>query len=196
VLKNLAYLKYEHRELEIFKDVMELYGEVLEKEIFQYTVTGTEEYYETVGEYKQERCELNAFAAKWMASGTFKLEAIQHFQDALSEELFWEYNERHCRKLGEEATGSTMSTDDLFKIETMEDGDEFLWKGLLARRDGDKGTVLWFSTCQSCGKQETKEKKLLRCSRCSRACFYCNKECQKRDWKDHTHECKKRSSGV
>jgi hypothetical protein len=87
VLKNLAYLKYEHRELEIFKDVMELYGEVLEKEIFQYTVTGTEEYYETVGEYKQERCELNAFAAKWMASGTFKLEAIQHIQDA-----FWVKN--------------------------------------------------------------------------------------------------------
>jgi hypothetical protein len=139
------------------KGVMDLHGEALK--IFQYTATGAEEYYETVGEYKLERYELNTLAAQWMASGTCKLEAIQYFQqDALSQELMWEYKKQHCRKLVEEATGSTMSTDDLFKIETMEEGAEFLWKCLLARKYGEKGTVLWYSTCQSCGKQETKER--------------------------------------
>jgi hypothetical protein len=106
--------------------------------IFQDTVTGAEEYYENVGEYKRERCELNAFAAQWMASGSCKLEAIQYFQDALSEEFMWEYKEWHCRKLVEEATGSTMPIDDLFKIETMEEGDKFIWKCLLARNYGEE----------------------------------------------------------
>jgi hypothetical protein len=55
---------------------------------------------------------------------TYKSEAIQYFQDALMEEVSWEYQERQCRTLLEDAIGSTMllSTDDLFNIETMEVG--------------------------------------------------------------------------
>jgi tetratricopeptide (TPR) repeat protein len=194
VLKNLAWLKYESQEVALFKSVMELYGEALE--MFQTAVSDAEdkEYYEHVGAFKWERYELSAFAAQWMALATYKSEAIQYFQEALTEEYFWEYPERHCRKLLEDATGSTMSTDDLINIETMEEdeGDEFVWKCLLAWKAGEKGIVQWLPTrfCQDCGEKETNDKKLLRCSRCLRA-FYCTKECQKRDWSDHKHDCKK-----
>jgi hypothetical protein len=193
VLKNLCWLKYEKRQVDIFKDVIELYVKALE--MFQTTISDAEdkESYENVGEFKLERYKLNAFAAQWMAFATYnKSEAIQYFQDALTEETFWEYEERHCRKLLEGATGSAMSTDDLINIETMEEGDEFVWKCLLACRDGEKGVVVWVSTrsCQDCGEKETEYKKLLRCARCSCA-FYCTKECQKRDWRDHKHDCKK-----
>jgi hypothetical protein len=182
VLKNLAWLKYENRQLEIFKDLMELYGEALE--MFETAVSDAKdkEYYEDVGDLKVERYELNAFAAQWMALGMYKSEAVECFQYALTEESMWEYQERHCRKLLEDATGSTMSSDDLINIDIMDKGDEFLWKCLLACIEGEKGTVQWFPTrfCQTCEKEETEGKKLLRCSRCLRA-FYCTKECQKRD---------------
>jgi hypothetical protein len=195
VLKSLARLKYENREIDIFKDVMELYGEALGW--FEMTVSDAEdeEYYDNVGNFKWERYELNAFAAKWMATMQimYKPEAIQYFRDALAEESVWEYQDRYCRIVLEHATGSTMSIDDLTNIEMMmEEGDEFLWKCLLAMRDGERGTVKWSPTsfCQTCGWEETKDKKLLQCSRCLRA-FYCTKECQKIDWKGHKLDCKK-----
>ena len=192
VLKNLAWLKYEKRQVDIFKDVMHLYGKALE--MFQTAVSDAEdkENYENVGAFKQECYKLSAFAAQWMAVATCKSEAIQYFQDALTEEMFWEYEGRYCRKILEDATSSNMSIDDLINIETMEEGDEFVWKCLLACREGEKGNVQWCPSrfCQDCGEEETKDKKLLRCSRCVRA-FYCSRECQKRDWRDHKHDCKK-----
>ncbi len=38
--------------------------------------------------------------------------------------------------------------------------------------------------CNSCGKSEN----LLRCTRCEEA-YYCGRECQKQDWRDHKHSC-------
>jgi hypothetical protein len=80
----------------------------------------------------------------------------------------------------------------------MEEGDEFLWKYLLTCSEGEKGTVQWFSFysfLSDLWKKETKDKKHLRCSHyllaCLRAAIYCSKECQKRDWRDHKHDCKK-----
>lgn len=59
VLKHLAWLKYEKRELEIFKDLMVSYGEALE--IFETVVSDAKDegYYEIVGAFKAQRYELN-----------------------------------------------------------------------------------------------------------------------------------------
>jgi hypothetical protein len=43
--------------------------------------------------------------------------------------------------------------------------------------------------CDGCEVVETKEKKLLQCSRCKQS-QYCSKKCQLRDWKEHKGFCK------
>jgi hypothetical protein len=41
--------------------------------------------------------------------------------------------------------------------------------------------------CNTCGKNNSK---LLRCGRCKQV-YYCSAACQKKDWRDHKHVCKK-----
>lgn len=42
--------------------------------------------------------------------------------------------------------------------------------------------------CLSCGKLDSDDVKLLRCSRCQNA-YFCNRGCQKRAWKKHRKDC-------
>lgn len=44
-----------------------------------------------------------------------------------------------------------------------------------------------FKKCNTCRIQSTKMKK---CSGCEKV-YYCNAECQKKDWSNHKKECKK-----
>jgi hypothetical protein len=53
-----------------------------------------------------------------------------------------------------------------------------------------KGMGLKAKNCATCRKKETKNKKLLGCAAC-RSIFYCDAECQKKDWKRHKKTCKK-----
>lgn len=48
-------------------------------------------------------------------------------------------------------------------------------------------------TCSTCEKPETIEAPLLTCGGCKKA-FYCNKECQKSNWKKHKLDCLNKSS--
>ena len=41
-------------------------------------------------------------------------------------------------------------------------------------------------TCKSC--ENKNKKQLKRCSKCE-VVYYCNKECQRKDWKEHKIEC-------
>lgn len=200
-LQGLAYLKYENRDLEEFKGVLETYGRVVQA--FEHTVSigEEEENYDDVGENKHHLYELNAFTAQWMAmfGEDMRLEALQYFHAALVEESMWEYPERYCRKLLEKATGKAMSSDDLADIEVLLEGDSdashdiviFVWKCLVASSNGEKGSVPWLSSCQACNKKETSDRSLLICARCSGG-LYCSKECQISDWPNHKYDCKKK----
>ena len=46
----------------------------------------------------------------------------------------------------------------------------------------------YWGCCQVCKRAGTKENPLKKCARCN-CLFYCSKECQKADWKDHKKLC-------
>lgn len=47
------------------------------------------------------------------------------------------------------------------------------------------------SVCETCRKSEYKDGvKLKRCGKCKNV-FYCSAECQKKDWSDHSYQCRK-----
>jgi hypothetical protein len=68
-------------------------------------------------------------------------------------------------------------------------------KDLLADRAPDNKRYHIVAYCAACGKQLTPEKRS-QCSQCKIA-FYCNAECQKKDWQNlHKKECKRFSKLV
>ncbi|KAI9374061.1 hypothetical protein BJX61DRAFT_344395 [Aspergillus egyptiacus] len=46
------------------------------------------------------------------------------------------------------------------------------------------------AACNICAKKASKETTLKRCGKC-KAIWYCSRECQKADWKDHKESCSK-----
>lgn len=55
---------------------------------------------------------------------------------------------------------------------------------------GEGSTHDYGTLCLECGRAETPELKLMRCSAC-RSAQYCSRLCQKRHWAQHKAECKR-----
>lgn len=59
---------------------------------------------------------------------------------------------------------------------------------MFKRPNGWKPIVVGYCLCAFCGKIETENLKLKRCSKC-KSVNYCSKECQLNDWKNHKTDC-------
>lgn len=51
------------------------------------------------------------------------------------------------------------------------------------------GGAALLHACHACSRQETADTKFAACSRC-KCTFYCSRECQRKDWKNHKVECR------
>jgi hypothetical protein len=198
VLKNLACVQLDKEAISDGTKTLDLYGEALQ--LFESTVSAAkdEEYYNHVGEYKFEHSRLQFLAAQLHARIDNKSKAVEYFSQSLSTEIMWEYEERNCARYLEKASGRRFSEDELFEIsygdEVLCGDDDFLWQCLSAVSSGSSACVEWKSQqiaiCGNCGKLETEDINLLQCARC-KTVNYCNRECQKSDWKYHKVDCKK-----
>jgi tetratricopeptide (TPR) repeat protein len=196
VLKNLACVQLKKEAISDGTKTLDLYGEALALFVRTVLAAEDEEYYDHVGENKFEHCELQFIAAQLHATIGNKSKAVEYFSEALSTEIMWKYEERNCARLLEMAIGRRLSEDELFEVSVFDD--DFLWKCLSAVSSGDRSACVdWKSqqiaSCDNCGKQETKDINLLQCARC-KTVKYCNRECQKHDWKDHKVDCKRDES--
>jgi hypothetical protein len=62
----------------------------------------------------------------------------------------------------------------------------YVYVSMFRRSEGWKPLAIAYMVCGRCGMQG----KLKMCSTCKKA-FYCSKECQQADWKEHKKMCKK-----
>lgn len=66
-----------------------------------------------------------------------------------------------------------------------------LFISMLKRAEGWYPVMVGLEICDSCGKTESQEVKIKKCSMCMKA-KYCSKECQIADWQEHKVKCSKR----
>jgi len=200
-------------DIEEMKKIMLLLDEL--KNLFQATVRdGDIEACEDAGTIEYDFYELCYKFSIELTKANEDDNAEYYFEKAFSAENMWGYYEdMHCGKLLEFATGRDFSEEQLWKVDdyALFNDKLFYCKCLKAYVNNQRGSVPMpaFDDLNKSHEDEAEDedycnncrmpsrllekmtgKKLLRCTRCKIA-LYCNKECQKADWKrGHKKECK------